>query len=133
MSVSFLKKSPPAPDERLLADLNALAGRLDAQQLWWASGYLAGFAAAAGGLPAAAEQPAADASASHTWTVFYATETGNCRGIAQDLANAAKGLGADARVVDLAQFRPAQLKKETHALFVVATHGLGDPPDGTAP
>ncbi|HEX7037879.1 MAG TPA: assimilatory sulfite reductase (NADPH) flavoprotein subunit [Pseudomonadales bacterium] len=131
MSVSFLKKSPPAPDERLLADLNALAGRLDAQQLWWASGYLAGVAAAAGGLPAVAEQPVADASASHTWTVFYATETGNCRGIAQELANAAKGLGADARAVDLAQFRPAQLKKETHALFVVATHGLGDPPDGT--
>jgi sulfite reductase (NADPH) flavoprotein alpha-component len=63
--------------------------------------------------------------------VFYATETGNSRSIAEELVAEARARGADARAVDLAEFRPAQLKKELRALFVVATHGLGDPPDGT--
>jgi len=128
VSVSALKKSPPPADERLLADLNGLAGRLDQQQLWWASGYLAGLAAAQ---PGGAQAPAAEDAPAVTWSVFYATETGNCRSIANELVAEAQALGADARAVDLADFRPAQLKKESHALFVVATHGLGDPPDGT--
>jgi sulfite reductase (NADPH) flavoprotein alpha-component len=137
VSVSILKKSPPAPDERLLTELNGLAGRLDQQQLWWASGYLAGLAASATGVAtgAAAGQalPAADTAPRPTWTVFYASETGNSRGIAAELANTIQGLGFESRAVDLASYRPAQLKKETRALFVVATHGLGDPPDGTEP
>ncbi len=129
MSVSLLKKSPPAPDERLLTELNGLAGRLDVQQLWWASGYLAGLAASAAGNGAAL--PDAGASSAVTWTVFYATETGNCRNVAEELVAQASARGIDARAVDLADFRPAQLKKEARALFVVATHGLGDPPDGS--
>lgn len=129
VSVSVLKKSPPAPDDRLLSDLNDLAGRLDQQQLWWASGYLAGVASATGGAAAAA--PAAEAAPQPSWTIFYATETGNCRSVAEELAGEAAGLGFDAKAVDLADFRPTQLKKETRALFVVATHGLGEAPDGT--
>ncbi|MEQ8485603.1 MAG: assimilatory sulfite reductase (NADPH) flavoprotein subunit [Pseudomonadales bacterium] len=135
MSVSILKKSPPAPDERLLGELNGLAGRLDQQQLWWASGYLAGLAAAASGAATAPQAPATAGAAAvrPTWTVFYATETGNSRGIAAELATAIQGLGFESRTVDLAEFKPAQLKKETRALFVVATHGLGEAPDGTEP
>jgi sulfite reductase (NADPH) flavoprotein alpha-component len=134
VSVSLLKKSPPAPDQRLLSELNDLAGRLDQQQLWWASGYLAGLAAgsAAGSTAApAAGVPAAEAPPQPAWTVFYGTETGNCRSIATELTGAIRALGAEAEAVDLAKFRPALLRKQSHALFVVATHGLGEPPDGT--
>lgn len=137
MSVSILKKSPPAPDERLLSELNGLAGRLDQQQLWWASGYLAGLAASAAGVAAGATAgqalPAAETAPRPAWTVFYASETGNSRGIAAELATTIQGLGFESKAVDLASYRPAQLKRETRALFVVATHGLGDPPDGTEP
>lgn len=129
MSVSLLKTSPPAPDEQLLTELNQLAGRLEAQQLWWASGYLAGLAAAGGNAAAAAPAPAAAPAV--TWTVFYATETGNCRSIAEELVNRIRAQGGEAKPVDLADFRAAQLKKESHAVFVVATHGLGEAPDGT--
>jgi sulfite reductase (NADPH) flavoprotein alpha-component len=136
VSVSILKKSPPAPDERLLGELNGLAGRLDQQQLWWASGYLAGLAAGASG-PAASLQPqaheAAEAAPLPPWTVCYATETGNSRSIADELASAIRALGFESKAVNLAEFRPAQLKKERRVLFVVATHGLGEPPDGTEP
>jgi sulfite reductase (NADPH) flavoprotein alpha-component len=132
VSVSFLKKSPPAPDQRLLSELNDLAGRLDQQQLWWASGYLAGLAAGAvAAAPGSGALPVAESPPQHAWTVFYGTETGNCRAIATELVEAIRGLGADAEAVDLANFRPALLRKQTRALFVVATHGLGEPPDGT--
>jgi len=131
VSVSLLKTSPPAPDERLLTELNQLADRLEAQQLWWASGYLAGLAAAGGGAPAGTAAPAPAAAAAVTWTVFYATETGNCRSIAEELVNRIRAQGGEAKPVDLADFRAAKLKKESHALFVVATHGLGEAPDGT--
>ena len=136
MSVSLLKKSPPAPDQRLLSELSELGSRLDQQQLWWASGYLAGLAAAgapAGTAPAIAAETAAAAEAApqHAWSVLYGTETGNCRAIAEELADAIRGMGAEATAVDISQFRPALLRKQARALFVVATHGLGEPPDGT--
>ncbi len=136
MSVTILKKSPSpgvpqGPDARLVADLNDFAGRLDQQQLWWASGYLAGLAASGAQAGKAQPAPAAEASPAPAWTIFYATETGNSRSIAEELLGQIQGLGVEARAVDLADFRPAQLKKETRALFVVATHGLGEPPDGT--
>lgn len=132
MSVSVLKAAPAAPDEQLLAELGQLAGRLQTQQLWWASGYLAGLAAAAApaaemGLPV----PGAAAVEAPAWTAYYASETGNSRAIAESLAERARALGATARAVDLAEVRPVRLKQEQRALFVVATHGLGDAPDGT--
>ncbi len=128
MSVSLLKWSSPTPDKELIAELDGLAERLDRRQLWWASGYLAGRAAEAGG----AATPVAPPAPAARWTVFFATETGNCRAIAGELVAALGGSGIDARAQDLADFRPARLKQETHALFVVATHGIGEPPDGTA-
>lgn len=130
VSVSALKSPAPAPDEQVLAELNQLAARLDQQQLWWASGYLAGVAAS-GGQAGAASQPVAAPQTATTWTVFYATETGNSRAIANELVSEATAARVEARAVDLAEFRPALLKKETHAVFVVATHGLGEAPDGT--
>lgn len=122
---------PAGPDAALVAELNGLAGRLESQQLWWASGYLAGLAASGVQIAGTEAIVAAEAAPAETWTVFYATETGNSRSVAQELLGRISGLGVPSRAMDLADFRPAQLKKETRALFVVATHGLGDPPDGT--
>ncbi len=132
MSVSILKTVQPAGNERLLRDLGELASRLDTQQLWWASGYLAGVASAGGaGAAAAMAEPTAEQDAAPAWTVFYATETGNSRSIADDVAARIRAGGAEARVQDLADIRVNRLKQETRALFVVATHGLGEAPDGT--
>ncbi len=132
MSVPLLKWPSPAPDQELVAELDGLARRLDGQQLWWASGYLAGRAAAAGGAAEASGAAASVTAPAVRWTVFFATETGNCRGIAGELVTALGEAGIDARAQDLADFRPALLKQESHAVFVVATHGIGEPPDGTA-
>lgn len=133
MSVSILKTVQPAGNERLLRDLGELASRLDTQQLWWASGYLAGVASAGGAAATAAAVPAptVERDPAPAWTVFYATETGNSRAIAEDVAARIRGGGAEVKVQDLADVRPNRLKQEARALFVVATHGLGEAPDGT--
>lgn len=107
-----------------LQSLQTTVADFDQAQLLWASGYLAGLARAAA--PAAAAEPAADG-----WTVFYATETGNSRRVAQALADRAREAGLAVELQDLRDFRPKALAKLTRAVFVLATHGIGEPPDGT--
>lgn len=122
-----------------LAQLDAQANAMTAQQLWWASGYLAGRAAALPQLQAqpagepAPLLPAAQQDPSARLTVLYASETGNSRRVAQQLADSARAHGAVVCIEDLARYKPRQLRHEKCVAIVVATHGLGDPPDGTEP
>ena len=66
-----------------------------------------------------------------TWHVFYATETGNSRHVAEKLAEQSKQAGLNVETHDLREFRPKNLKKVENALFVLATHGIGEPPEGS--
>ena len=121
--------APPLSSERLQTLRSAVA-EFDYDQLLWSSGYLAGLARAslgeAGALPQAQAAAAEDA-----WTVFYATETGNSRRVAEALAERARQAGLAVELQDLADFRPKGLAKVKQAAFVVATHGLGDAPEGS--
>ncbi len=108
--------------------LDALARALAPDALLWASGYLAGFAAQSGASGVAAAPKAAQAQ---KLAVYYATETGNSRQVADDLVAQAHAANVSAQAFDLRDTKVAQLKKDTHVAFVVATHGLGDAPDGT--
>lgn len=114
----------PLPDDGQLKLRSAVAG-FDHEQLLWASGYLAGLAAAG--------EPAAQASttAAATWNIYYATETGNSRRVAEALAERAKDAGLAVELADLRETRPKALSRVSHALFVVATHGIGEAPDGS--
>jgi sulfite reductase (NADPH) flavoprotein alpha-component len=119
---------PPVDAERLDALQLAVAG-YDREQLLWSSGFLAGMAAVrAAPQIQAANQPVAVTS---TWSVFYATETGNSRRVAESLAERARESGLAVELHDLRDFRPNTLSKIENALFVIATHGIGEPPDGS--
>lgn len=123
------KIEPPLPGESLQTLRSAVAG-FDYDQLLWSSGYLAGLARASLGEAAAPPQAAAEA-AGEAWTVFYATETGNCRRVAEALAERGRQAGLAVEVQDLADLRPKALTRVTRAAFVVATHGIGEAPEGT--
>ncbi|MGH8222275.1 MAG: flavodoxin domain-containing protein, partial [Woeseiaceae bacterium] len=125
-SIDSFPVSPLAGDR--LAALSAAVSGFDREQLLWASGYLAGLAQHGAREPLA---PAGPAAAEARWTIFYATETGNSRRVATALAERARDAGLVADLKDLRDFRPKQLASLQNALFVVATHGLGEPPDGT--
>ncbi|MDX1381706.1 MAG: flavodoxin domain-containing protein, partial [Xanthomonadales bacterium] len=101
---------------------------LDAHQSAWLSGYLAGrlandtsAGATLGVAPAARKAPVLE--------VFYASETGNGQGVAEALARRAgqSGLALKARTLD--GYRAAGLAQVRRAVFVISTHGDGDPPE----
>ncbi len=116
-----------------LSALHSTVVGFDRDQLIWSSGYLAGLAgsqaqavASPSNAPAIVSAPSDD-----SWTIFYATETGNSRDIAENLAAESKAAGIAVEVQDLRDYRPKALTKINKALFVVATHGIGEPPEGT--
>ena len=131
--------SLPIPEDAR-ALLDDLAARLDREQLIWSSGYLAGRAAAQpAAKPPGPSKPAApspalasqSAPAAAGWTLLYASETGNSRRVAEALAQRAKAAGLAVKLIDLRDYNPKTLRQEKHVLIVTATHGLGDPPEGT--
>ena len=113
----------PLADEQLQRVSDAVTG-LTPAQLQWVSGYVAGLAAGAGGTPAET-QP----ETGKTLTILYGSQTGNGEGVAAALAARAGELGYTAALHSLADYRHANLKRESVAVFVVSTHGEGDPPD----
>lgn len=115
-----------------LADLEQQLGQwsqgLNEAQLNWASGYLAGLAAARGPNPAAASQAAQPQTAA-TVTIWYGSETGNGRGVAERLASEAEGRGLAVELASTADIQPRSITKVGTLLLVMSTHGEGDPPE----
>ena len=121
---------PPVEADSLKALRSVVAG-YDKEQLLWSSGYLAGMAA--GGVADSLSpviQPVASPATS-TWSIFFATETGSSRRVAESLAEQYREAGLVVELHDLRDYRPKALARVDNALFVVATHGIGEAPDGT--
>lgn len=122
------------------ADLTALqqtVAHFDREQLIWSSGFLAGLAGstaprvAAGTLQPVVAANVASGTAADAWQIFFATETGHSRKIAEQLAAGANLAGLSVELHDLRHTRPKSLKNATRAVFVLATHGIGEPPEGS--
>ena len=114
--------SLPLPDEQLQRVGDAVAG-LSPAQLQWVSGYIAGLGAV--GQAAAETQP----EAGKTLTILYGSQTGNGEAIAAALAAQAGEQGLATTLHSLADYRQSNLRRESLVVFVVSTHGEGDPPD----
>lgn len=100
---------------------------LSTQQLQWVSGYVAGLAASGDRSSAATVAPVSQNDAN--LTILFGSQTGNGQDIAEALADKAAAEGIAARTLSLADYKPANLKRESHLSFVISTHGEGDPPD----
>ncbi|GGF98451.1 assimilatory sulfite reductase (NADPH) flavoprotein subunit [Paenibacillus aceti] len=132
---------------RLLPGLN------DAQRVW-----LSGYLTAMLGTAAVEAAPIATAAASQTVTVstaasaipttsepssevqvvapvskevtvLYGSQTGNAKGLAQQLSRRLEGEGFQVATVSMGDLKPNQLKKIERLLLLVSTHGEGEPPD----
>ena len=68
-------------------------------------------------------------SHSAQFTILYGSQTGNAKGVANAFGERAKAQGINAKVVSMADYKPRQLKAETHLAVIVSTHGEGDAPD----
>ncbi len=122
-------------DADSLNSLSQLVSQYNREQLQWSSGYLAGMAAYQGQGQASAHS--VPTPATHDvlalWTILYAGETGNSKGIAEQLQQNAREAGLSVQIHDLRDYRPKALSKLQNVLFVIATHGIGEAPDGSEP
>jgi len=118
------------PDGVLSAEqarqLESLAETLSPEQALWVSGYLAGLSARESRTTFA--RPSTGEPRARV-TILYGSETGNAAGLSRLAHERATARGLDARVIDMADYKTRELKREAHILIVTATHGEGDPPD----
>jgi sulfite reductase (NADPH) flavoprotein alpha-component len=135
--MTAIEFAPPTLTAEQWQQINALATSLRPDQALWISGYFAGIghqARAAGGLA----QPTAPSVAppvehrspasSRTLTILYGSETGNSAGLAKSLLGSIRGVGLDATVADMAEYKVRKFRDERDLLIITSTHGEGDPP-----
>lgn len=115
----------PLSDEQQ-RQLSQALSTLNTQQLAWVSGYLYGLSQA-GSQPAVTG--AASAAPSGNLTILYGSQTGNAKGVASAIKAQAEARGLPVTLTSMADYKPKQLKKETHLLVVVSTYGEGEPPE----
>jgi sulfite reductase (NADPH) flavoprotein alpha-component len=120
----LLPNTAPFAEEQIAA-LNRVISVTTAEQRAWLSGYLAGLQAASGGQ---VTTPAAPPAKRAPLTVLFGTESGNAEALAGQARKIAAKLGFAPKVVDMADFTPAQAAATENLLIVASTWGEGDPP-----
>ncbi len=113
-------------NEQQVHKLTQVAAELSATQLAWVSGYFYGISQQGQAVTAA---PAAGAQSAGKLTILYASQTGNAKGVAEELKAQAGAAGVAVDLFNVADYKVKQLKKETHVLIVTSTNGEGEPPD----
>ena len=122
--MSPIPKTAPFAEEEINL-LNRVVGPASAVQRAWLAGFLAGLDASQTGgvaLPAAPARPAEPIK------IVYASESGNCEKLANDLAKAARKNGLKPTLIDMADLELAELTKAKRLIFIAATWGEGEPP-----
>ncbi len=124
MSSNFatIPKTAPFAEEEIDL-LNRVVGPANAIQRAWLAGFLAGVELVTG-----QAQPAAPARPAEPVTIVYASESGNCEKLANDLAKAARKNGLKPTLIDMADLELTELTKAKRLVFIAATWGEGDPP-----
>lgn len=103
--------------------LNRVVGPANAVQRAWLAGFLAGVESVSG-----VAQPAAPVRPAEPLTIVYASESGNCEKLANDLAKSARKNGMKPNLIDMAELDLAQLGAAKRLVFIAATWGEGEPP-----
>lgn len=116
----------PLSDEQQ-RQLNQVLTTLNTQQLAWVSGYLYGLSQA--GVQPVASAGAEVAAPGGSLTILYGSQTGNAKGVASAIKAQAEARGLPVTLTSMADYKPKQLKKESHLLVVVSTYGEGEPPE----
>ncbi|MGL6232169.1 assimilatory sulfite reductase (NADPH) flavoprotein subunit [Aeromonas rivipollensis] len=126
-----MQLTAPIPTISPLSDeqqrkLNQVLSTLNTQQLAWVSGYLYGLSQS--GVQSVATS-AAVAAPGGSLTILYGSQTGNAKGVASAIQAQAKAHGLPVTLTSMADYKPKQLKKESHLLVIVSTYGEGEPPE----
>ena len=122
--MSPIPKTAPFQDEEIDL-LNRVVGTATPIQRAWLAGFLAGVDASH---DQGAVQPAAPPRAAEPINIVYASESGNCEKLANDLAKTARKNGLKPTLIDMADLDMAALTSAKRLVFIAATWGEGEPP-----
>jgi sulfite reductase (NADPH) flavoprotein alpha-component len=132
-ALPLLPPTAPFSNEAIQA-LNAGLAGSSPEQRTWLSGFLAGYAAAAGAAAIPAQEAAAAGTRRKTpLTILYATEGGNTEAFAQKFAKNAAKQGFAPKILDMGDTEPAALAGIENLVVVASTWGEGDPPARAVP
>ncbi|RZQ51575.1 assimilatory sulfite reductase (NADPH) flavoprotein subunit [Pseudoalteromonas phenolica] len=128
MLLSQLSAAASPLTQEQVQKLQGLVAELNPIQQAWVSGYLAANAntAALSGVVGGQAPVAGEAAA---LTILYGSQTGNAKSVANQLKAAAEAKGLAVKLVNMADYKPAQLKKEKFIAVAVSTYGEGEPPE----
>ncbi|MDP2113710.1 MAG: flavodoxin domain-containing protein, partial [Bacteroidota bacterium] len=113
-------------NEQQLGALSSLSAGLSREQLLWINGYFQGMLASSTGI-----QPlntVVQAKSNKKLTILYGTHTGRSKTIAGKLSEKLASKGVDVNAIALDEYKTRQLSSETNVVFIVSTHGEGEPP-----
>lgn len=112
-------------NEKQIKSLEILTDGLQKEQLLWINGYFQGLLASS----TIQSQGAVIQPKSHKQlTILYGTHTGRSKTIAGKLSEKLTHLGVGVKAIALDEYKTRQLSSETHVVFIVSTHGEGEPP-----
>lgn len=106
--------------------LASLSVGLNRDQLYWINGYFQGMLAASGGNQQPVVLPIT--ATSGNLKILYGTHTGRSKTIAEKLAQTLANRGVEAQFIALDDYKTRQLTSESNLVFIVSTHGEGEPP-----
>lgn len=115
----------PLNDNQINA-LAILTEGLQKDQLLWINGYFQGMLASS--VPVHTASAVIQAKSNKQLTILYGTHTGRSKAIAVKLAEKLAFQGVEVKAIALDEYKTRQLSDETHVVFIVSTHGEGEPP-----
>ncbi len=113
-------------NDQQIKTLSDLASGLNREQIVWISGYFQGLLAGSG--PAQTSAATSSTGQKPKLTILYGTHTGRSKTIAANLAGKLVATGIDVQSFALDDYKTRQLATETNVVFIVSTHGEGEPP-----
>lgn len=123
MALNNLSALTSPLSESQLTQLQQATAGLDPVQTAWVSGYLAGVSQG----PVSAQAPVQ--SAGQSLTILIGSQTGNAKGVAQELAGQATAKGIPNKLISMADYKVKAIKDESHVIVVASTNGEGEAPD----
>ncbi|GAM65918.1 sulfite reductase [Vibrio ishigakensis] len=108
--------------------LKQAVAELSPQQLAWVSGYFYGVSQNSQ-LTATLPTAQLESVAAQQLTIIYASQTGNAKGVAEQLQAKFESEGLSSKLFDAADYKLKSLKNETHLVIVASTNGEGEVPD----
>ena len=121
---------PSSLDANQLTLLQQATSGCSSLQLAWASGYLAAMSTTKSASGQSVQLSTAPAVvATKTLTVLYASQTGNAKGVANQVEQSASAAGINVKLINISDYKPKALKNESHILIIASTNGEGEPPD----